>query len=49
MKQLFEVTTNDREKILVKADQDELEIMVKENKIYEYKLPKIYTIKHIAE
>lgn len=46
-KQIFEVMLNDRTKILVKAEQEKLEQLVKENKIYEYVFVKIHTLNTI--
>ena len=47
MKSLFIVETNDREKILVKAEADDLVELYRLNKIYEYSLAKVYGIKEI--
>lgn len=47
---LYDVYTNGRESVLVWcADQMELERMVQEDKIREYRLAKTYTIKKFAE
>ena len=48
MKQLFVVRTNGRENILVKAEQDDLERLFREDKIVEYTLATIYKLKEIA-
>ena len=45
MKQIFTVRTNNRDNILVKAEQDDLERLFRENKIIDYTFPKIYKIK----
>jgi hypothetical protein len=49
MKQLFNVLVNGRTPILVKAEAEELEQLVKENKIIEYTLAKVYILKSIEQ
>ena len=49
MKKIFDVYTNERTHVLVKATQEELEKLFAEDKIKEYTLAKIYKLaKEIA-
>lgn len=49
MKRIYNVRTNDGYHILVKAEQDELEKLFMADKIDEYSLAKIYTLKDLTE
>ena len=44
MKKIFDVYTNERTHILVKATQEELEKLFAEDKIKEYTLAKIFNV-----
>lgn len=47
MKRLFNVLISGRTPILVKAEADDLEQLVKKDKIIEYTLAKVYTLKSL--
>jgi hypothetical protein len=49
MKRIYKVRTNNGCDIFVKAEQDELEKLFMANKIEEYTLAHIYTLKDIAD
>ena len=41
---IFEIITNERSHLIVKSNQEKLEQLFKENKIFEYRLLTIYNL-----